>query len=138
MPTTKIQKTRIYETYMVMDTIVTKEQQDALVAKIKRAVEDSGGKFLLEVSRGKRKLSYVLKKRTEALHVVTYSEGPGGIPAEIAQVLRFDPLVLRAQTFVVEKVADPQAEAEAAAAAVSSTSPEPSDPAYQDTRDGEL
>ena len=136
MPTTKIQKTRVYETYMVMDTVVTQEQQDALVAKIKRAVEDSGGKFLLEVSRGKRKLSYVLKKRTEALHVVTYSEGPGGLPAEIAQVLRFDPLVLRAQTFVVEKVPDPQAEA--AEAAITSTSPEPSDPAYQDGRDGEL
>lgn len=136
MPTTKTQKIRIYETYMVLDTAVTKEQQDALVAKVKRAVEDCGGKLVLELSRGKRKLSYVLKKRTEALHHVTYSEGPGGIPAEITQVLRFDPSVLRAQTFVVDKVPDPQAEA--AEAAMTSTSPEPSDPAYQDTRDGEL
>src|SRR5690242_3516639 len=104
MAKTQLRKNRIYETYTLLDPVITQEQQDALVAKVKRSVEDAGGTWLPENNRGKRKLSYIIKKRHEALHLIFYAEGPGKIPVEIAQVLKFDPLVLRAQTVVVEKV----------------------------------
>jgi small subunit ribosomal protein S6 len=135
MAQTAVKRTRIYETYMILDTAVSKEQQDALVAKLKRAVEDAGGKWVLETSRGKKKLAHPLKKRTEALHWVTYAEGPGGVPAEIAQVLRFETSVLRSQTVVVEKVPEPQAEPTEAPASPAAESGEGQDP---EEKDGEL
>ena len=136
MAKTQVRKNRIYETFTLLDPIVTQEQQDGILAKVKRAVEDGGGTWLPENIRGKRKLSYPIKKKIEAIHAILYSEGPGGIPAEIAQVLKFDALVLRAQTVVVDKV--PDAQAEAALAEASPSGPGPSDPAYQDDKDGEL
>ena len=109
-----VEKKRIYETYVTLDTAVAKEAQDSLFAKVRRAVEDAGGKWLQEASRGKKKLGFPVKKRTEAMHWVLYSEGSGKVPGEIAQVLRFDTTVLRSQTVVVEKVPESQAEPEIA------------------------
>ncbi|HNS49820.1 MAG TPA: 30S ribosomal protein S6 [Anaerolineae bacterium] len=90
---------REYELYLVIDADVADEAAAAIVDRVTSLVvagyEGTGGEVVKVEARGKRRLTYAIKRRVESQDIVlTFRTPPRALP-EIERVLTLDEQVLR-------------------------------------------
>ena len=83
---------------------------EAATDKIKKLVEDNGGKIVRETNEGKKRLAYSIRKQDFAVYYSYVLELPAAAPAKISSVLNITEEVLR---YLLVKVDERRAKAEA-------------------------
>ena len=106
---------KLYETVVLIDAMLEDAAIEATVEKYRAMIAGNGE--IIRVDRwGKRRMSYIIKKRTHAEYVIYYyhTEKPASI-AEVERALRLDESVIRFLTVVDNPVGMPPENALAAA-----------------------
>jgi small subunit ribosomal protein S6 len=90
---------REYELYLVLDADAEEEETSASLERVTQLISAGHGQTTGEVikldARGKRRLAYPVKKKTEGQDaILTFQTPPQALP-EIERVLKLDELVLR-------------------------------------------
>jgi small subunit ribosomal protein S6 len=90
---------RDYELYLIVDADAEEEQAGAIVERVTQLITagayDTPGEVIKVEARGKRRLSYPIKRKLDGLdYVFNFQTPPEALP-EIERVLKLDELVLR-------------------------------------------
>jgi small subunit ribosomal protein S6 len=90
---------REYELYLIIDADVEEETAEAIVEKVTQLISAGSGGTTGEVikvtTRGRRRLTYPIKKKSDGLDVIIDFHTPPQALAEIERVLKLDEQVLR-------------------------------------------
>jgi small subunit ribosomal protein S6 len=86
---------RTYETMLVLDPEMSKEQVDALIEKLKQFVADRGAEVLKVKEWGVNTLAYTIKSRKKGNYILLYLNGSSALVAEMEKNLRLMEEVLR-------------------------------------------
>jgi small subunit ribosomal protein S6 len=90
---------RQYELYLVIDAEVEEEDVNAIVERMTELVTAGDGENTGEVikveARGRRRLAYAIKNKTEGQDVILYIHTPAQALREIERVLKLDDRILR-------------------------------------------
>jgi small subunit ribosomal protein S6 len=90
---------RQYELYLVIDAEVEEEDVNAIVERMTELVTAGDGETAGEVikveARGRRRLAYAIKNKTEGQDVILYIHTPAQALREIERVLKLDDRILR-------------------------------------------
>lgn len=90
---------RQYELYLVIDAEVEEEDANALVERMTQLISAGDGETTGEVTkveaRGRRRLTYSVKKKSEGQDVLLYFQTPPQALTEMERVLKLDERVLR-------------------------------------------
>jgi small subunit ribosomal protein S6 len=99
---------RIYETMLILDPEMSKEQVDGFLEKMKQFLGDRGAQVLKVEEWGLNTLAYEIKKKKKGYYLLLYLNGETALVAEMERNLRLMEEVLRYLTVRVEE-ADLQA-----------------------------
>lgn len=113
---------RIYETMLVLDPEMSKEQVDGFVAKLKQFLGDRGAEVLRVEEWGSKTLAYEIKRKNKGYYLLFYLKGETALIAEMERNLRLMEEVLRYLTVkreeediaVVQRREEPEQEEEPA------------------------
>ncbi len=86
---------RIYETMLVLDPEMSKEQIDGFVAKLKQFLTDRGAQVIKVAEWGLNALACEIKKKKKGYYILLYLNGDAAIVAEMERSLRLMEEVLR-------------------------------------------
>jgi small subunit ribosomal protein S6 len=90
---------RQYELYLVIDAEVEEEDVNAIVERMTELVTagdgETGGEVIKVVARGKRRLAYPIKKKTEGQDIILFIQTPPPALHEMERILKLDDRVLR-------------------------------------------
>jgi small subunit ribosomal protein S6 len=86
---------RIYETMLVLDPEMSKEQIDGFVAKLKQFLTDRGAQVIKVAEWGLNTLGCQIKKKKKGYYILLYLNGDAAIVAEMERSLRLMEEVLR-------------------------------------------
>jgi small subunit ribosomal protein S6 len=90
---------REYELYLVIDAEAEEEAVDAIVGRVSELIAAGDGQTSGEVikveNRGKRRLTYPVRKRQESQDVLFTFHAPPETLKEVERVLKLDEQVLR-------------------------------------------
>jgi len=90
---------RQYELYLVLDAEIEEEEVNAIVEKMTELATagdgTTGGEVIKVVTRGKRRLAYPVKKKTDGQDIIITLQTPSQALKEIERVLKLDERVLR-------------------------------------------
>ncbi|HSR29909.1 MAG TPA: 30S ribosomal protein S6 [Anaerolineae bacterium] len=90
---------RQYELYLVIDAEVEEEDVNAIVERMTQLISSGDGETTGEVTkveaRGRRRLIYPVKKKSEGQDVLLYFQTPPQALTEMERVLKLDERVLR-------------------------------------------
>ena len=86
---------RIYETMLVLDPEMSKEQIDGLVGKLKQFLTDRGAQVIKVAEWGLNALACGIKKKKKGYYILLYLNGDAAIVAEMERSLRLMEEVLR-------------------------------------------
>jgi small subunit ribosomal protein S6 len=90
---------RQYELYLVIDAEIEEEDVNAIVERMTELVTvgdgETGGEVIKVVVRGKRRLAYPIRKKTESQDVILFLQTPSQALREMERVLKLDERVLR-------------------------------------------
>ncbi len=86
---------RIYETMLVLDPEMSKEQIDGLVGKLKQFLNDRGAQVIKVAEWGLNSLASEIKKKKKGYYILLYLNGDAAIVAEMERSLRLMEEVLR-------------------------------------------
>jgi small subunit ribosomal protein S6 len=86
---------RIYETMLVLDPEMSKEQIDGFVAKLKQFLTDRGAQVIKVAEWGLNTLACEIKKKKKGYYILLYLNGDAAIVAEMERSLRLMEEVLR-------------------------------------------
>jgi len=86
---------RIYETMLVLDPEMSKEQIDGFVGKLKQFLGDRGAKVLKVAEWGLNTLACEIKKKKKGYYLLLYLNGDAAVVAEMERSLRLMEEVLR-------------------------------------------
>lgn len=86
---------RIYETMLVLDPEMSKEQIDGFVGKLKQFLGDRGAQVLKVAEWGLNTLACQIKKKKKGYYILLYLNGEAAIVAEMERSLRLMEEVLR-------------------------------------------
>lgn len=90
---------REYELYLVLDAEAEEADVQAIVDRLTQIVQsghnETRGEVIKVEVRGKRRLAYPIKKKTEGQDVVFSFQSPPQVPAEMERVLKINERVLR-------------------------------------------
>jgi small subunit ribosomal protein S6 len=86
---------RIYETMLVLDPEMSKEQIDGFVAKLKQFLGDRGAKVIKVAEWGLNTLASEMKKKKKGYYLLLYFDGEAAVVAEMERSLRLMEEVLR-------------------------------------------
>jgi small subunit ribosomal protein S6 len=86
---------RIYETMLVLDPEMSKEQIDAFLEKLKQFLGDRGAQVLKVEEWGLNTLAYTIKKKKKGYYLLLYLNGEAALVAEMERNLRLMEEVLR-------------------------------------------
>jgi small subunit ribosomal protein S6 len=86
---------RIYETMLVLDPEMSKEQIDGFVGKLKQFLGDRGAKVLKVAEWGLNTLASEIKKKKKGYYLLLYFNGDAAVVAEMERSLRLMEEVLR-------------------------------------------
>jgi small subunit ribosomal protein S6 len=90
---------REYELYLVLDADAEEPQVTAILERVTQLIVagdgETSGELIKTESRGKRRLAYPIRKKTESQDVIlNFRTLPQALP-EMERVLKLDELVLR-------------------------------------------
>ena len=86
---------RIYETMLVLDPEMSKEQIDGFVGKLKQFLGDRGAQVVKVAEWGLNTLACGIKKKKKGYYILLYFNGEAAIVAEMERSLRLMEEVLR-------------------------------------------
>jgi small subunit ribosomal protein S6 len=86
---------RIYETMLVLDPEMSKEQIDGFVGKLKQFLNDRGAQVIKVAEWGLNTLACEIKKKKKGYYILLYLNGEAAIVAEMERSLRLMEEVLR-------------------------------------------
>jgi small subunit ribosomal protein S6 len=86
---------RIYETMLVLDPEMSKEQIDGFVGKLKQFLADRGAKVFKVAEWGLNALACQIKKKKKGYYLLLYFNGDATVVAEMERSLRLMEEVLR-------------------------------------------
>jgi len=86
---------RIYETMLVLDPEMSKEQVDGFVAKLKQFLGERGSEVLRVEEWGTQSLAYEIKKKNKGYYLIFYLKGDETLIADMERNLRLMEEVLR-------------------------------------------
>jgi small subunit ribosomal protein S6 len=84
-----------YETMLVMDAEMSKEQIDGFVEKLKQFIADRGAEVLKVEEWGINTLAYEIKKKNKGYYLLLYLDGNAALVAEMEKSFRLMEEVLR-------------------------------------------
>ena len=84
-----------YEMIYILDTTVTDEKRDALIAKIENVVVKNGGSVEKTEKWGVKKLAYEIDYKTEGYYVYMAFEGDSNLVQEMKRVIGIAENVIR-------------------------------------------
>ena len=84
-----------YEGTIVLDPALQDDGYNKQLERIKKFIEDKGGKIVEDDRWGLRTLAYEIKKQTQGYYGILEWEGPGGLIGELDHMLRLDEHILR-------------------------------------------
>ena len=87
--------TRNYEFLLMSDAALTDEENQKVIDKFKELITKNNGKVLDEAAWGRRRLPYVVQKKTSAIYHILYLEATGEIIEELETNLGYDDNVLK-------------------------------------------
>ncbi|MEJ2210787.1 MAG: 30S ribosomal protein S6 [Anaerolineae bacterium] len=90
---------REYELYLVLDADAEEPQVTSILERATQLIVagdgETSGELIKTESRGKRRLAYAIRKKTESQDVIlTFRTLPQALP-EVERVLKLDEMVLR-------------------------------------------
>jgi small subunit ribosomal protein S6 len=90
---------RQYELYLVIDAEVEEDDINAIVERMTQLISTGDGEIKGEVvkvePRGRRRLTYTIKKKQESHDIILYFQTPPQALIEMERVLKLDERVLR-------------------------------------------
>lgn len=86
---------RSYELTLILNAGLPKADQEKTLTKIKKIIDDSGGKVGKIEEWGKRQLSYPIKKQKEGVYLLLTLELEGKEAKKIEEKLKLEEAVLR-------------------------------------------
>jgi small subunit ribosomal protein S6 len=86
---------RIYETMLVLDPEMSKEQVDGFTEKLKQFLGDRGAEVLRVEEWGSKTLAYEIKKKNKGYYLIFYLKGEEALVADMERNLRLMEEVLR-------------------------------------------
>jgi small subunit ribosomal protein S6 len=86
---------REYELYLVIDADAEEEAVEALVERVSQLVATGEGEVIKVEPRGKRRLTYAIRKKQEGQDIIVTFHAPPQALIEIERVLKLDEQVLR-------------------------------------------
>ena len=84
-----------YESMLVLDPEMFKEQIDGFVEKLKQCIDDRGAEVLKVKEWGINTLAYEIKKKNKGYYLLLYLNGDVALVAEMEKTLRLMEEVLR-------------------------------------------
>ena len=84
-----------YEMLYLIDSSVTDEAREALVARFEKIVSDLGGKVLSTDKWGTRKLAYPINYKNDAFYVLMTFEADGNAVKELDRIAGITDEVIR-------------------------------------------
>ena len=86
---------RIYETMLVLDPEMSKEQVDGFTEKLKQSLGDRGAEVLRVDEWGTQPLAYEIKRKNKGYYLIFYLKGDKALIADMERNLRLMEEVLR-------------------------------------------
>jgi small subunit ribosomal protein S6 len=100
---------REYETIFIMRADAATENIQEVNTRVRKIIEERGGKVLRVDNWGKRKLAYEIAKQLKGIYLYWQYLGVADLVAEIERNLRMLDLVIRYQSVRVDADIDPNA-----------------------------
>lgn len=94
---------RQYEITFIVNAHLPGEQVDAIIDKMTKYIEGSGGKVKFVDRWGKRRLAYEIAKKQYGYYVYIRFEAEGSFIRELERELKLDDSILRFLTVIVPK-----------------------------------
>jgi small subunit ribosomal protein S6 len=110
---------RRYETFVIIDPDISREDRDALIERVKELITQMDGFLVFEDDWGERKLAYEIRKKERGYYVRFDYCGMAPLVGEIERFFRIDDRALKYMTVVLDKDADLEKVKEEKAAAES-------------------
>ena len=89
----------MYETIFILDSLLTPEEIDKMIDRVKEIIESNKGKILTVDKWGKRRLAYEIQKKQYGFYVAVEFESEGEIPNILEREYNFNDKVLRYLTY---------------------------------------
>ena len=89
----------MYETIIILDSLLSTEEIDKIVNRVKELVEANGGKMISIDRWGKRRLAYEIQKKQYGFYVAIEFEGEGSLVGVLGNEYNFNDKVLRYLTY---------------------------------------
>jgi small subunit ribosomal protein S6 len=89
----------MYETIFILDSLLTPEEIDKIIDRVKEIVESNNGKILTVDKWGKRRLAYEIQKKQYGFYVAIEFESEGEIPNLLEREYNFNDKILRYLTY---------------------------------------
>ncbi|OGP94405.1 MAG: 30S ribosomal protein S6 [Deltaproteobacteria bacterium RBG_16_54_18] len=86
---------RTYETMLVLDPEMSKEQVEGFIERLKQFITDRGAEVLKIKEWGINTLAYTIKRRKKGNYILLYMNGSSALVAEMEKNLRLMEEVLR-------------------------------------------
>jgi len=87
-----------YETMVILNPGLTKEEADKLVDRYAEVIKAQGGDVTKVDRMGKRKIAYLMRKHPEGTYALLVFNAPGTAIAELERQLRLADEVIKFQT----------------------------------------
>lgn len=100
---------REYETIYILRPEATTDQIHDVNTRIRKVIDDAGGKLLRVDNWGKRKLAYEIRKQLKGIYLYWLYLGEATLVTEIERNLRMLDLVIRYYTVKIDETVDPEA-----------------------------
>jgi len=89
----------MYETIFILDSLLTQEEIDKTIDRVKEIIEGNNGKVLTIDKWGKRRLAYEIEKKQYGYYVSIEFEAEGNLPQVLQTEYNFADKVIRYLTY---------------------------------------
>jgi small subunit ribosomal protein S6 len=89
----------MYETIFILDSLLSPEDIENNINRVKEIIEAQGGKVLAVDKWGKRRLTYEIQKKQYGFYVAMEFEGIGNIPHILQSEYNYNDKMLRYLTY---------------------------------------
>ncbi len=92
-----------YETIFILDSLLTPEEIEKVIDRVKEIIEKSDGKILKIDKWGKRRLAYEIQKKQYGFYVSIEFDEKGSAPTNLEHEYNYNDKILRYLTYRFDK-----------------------------------
>jgi small subunit ribosomal protein S6 len=89
----------MYETIFILDSLLSTDEIDKIISRVKEIIEANGGKLVSVDKWGKRRLAYEIQKKQYGFYIAIEFEGEGPLVGVLGNEYNFNDKVLRYLTY---------------------------------------